>query len=47
MTTRSFAPLPSRTTITWRSKSMSFTRKDRASIRRMPVPYSNLASRAD
>jgi hypothetical protein len=35
---RSLAPLPSRTVISRRSKSTSFTRNRSASIKRMPVP---------
>lgn len=40
MTTRSLPPFPSRTMITLRSKSRSFTRSDNASRSRKPVPYS-------
>jgi len=35
---RSFAPFPSRTTISARSKSTSFTRSRTHSINRIPVP---------
>jgi hypothetical protein len=38
MTTRSLPPLPQRTTMTARSKSMSLLRNCKASVMRMPVP---------
>ncbi len=37
--TRSLPPLPSRTVISLRAKSISFTRKCRHSINRSPAPY--------
>ena len=40
-TQRSFSPLPSRTVIWRRSKSMSFTRRRQHSISRKPAPYIN------
>src|SRR5262249_30839146 len=40
--TRSFCPLPSRTRISWRRKSTSWTRRLRASNNRSPAPYSKL-----